>query len=63
MARSTPVLGPMDERSDEDTLQPMWQNPNPLSPQERRALVDHIAAQMPPQTTSSVDLVREDRDR
>ncbi len=61
MARSTQTLPAQDEIS-EETLSLVWRNPAPLSGAERRARAEQVSAQMPPQLTDSVALIREDRD-
>jgi len=57
-------LPPTDEHSDEATLElPVWRNRDPHHAARRRGIADAIRAGIGPQTTSSIALVREDRDR
>lgn len=64
MAKARPALPHSDETS-EETLFPRapWSNPAPLSGEEALALLDGIRATMPPQSSSSLDLLREERGR
>ena len=61
-SRSLPVA---DDHSDEDTLFPVapWVNPSPMSGDDALKLLDEIRSEMPPQSSRTADLVREDRRR